>query len=170
MAYADWRQVACNQPFPSFPEDSPLLAAAAPRLSVHAGGGIPFQAEVRLLQRVRIVDMVQQRREPQPLILLGCMMYPPEGLLHAIPDLRPEQGWPWRVPFGQPPSLRPLRRRWLAQWPLATPLVRGVPWYYGAVRLPLFVQPLTQFDTGFQVKSRAIHLNRKSPGRPLEEC
>ena len=77
--------------------------------------------------------------KPQPFVLLGCTTYPPERLLHANSALCPGRGLLWRVPFGQPPSLPPLRWRYGAQWPLCTPFVRGVLGYYGAVRLPLSV-------------------------------
>jgi len=113
-----------------------VLPIVAPRLPVYAGGGFPLKAKVGLPQRIRVVEVVHQRREPQPFILLGCTTYPPERLLHASPALCPGRGLFWRVPFGQPPSLPPLRGRYRARRFPCTPFVREVLRYYGAVRLP----------------------------------
>ena len=59
-----------------------------------------------------------------------CLTYPLERAGHACPALRPERVALERVPLGQPPSLHRLRRRFLG-------LVRRLPRYYGAVRLPV---------------------------------
>ena len=72
---------------------------------------------------------------PHPAPVLGddaTLTYPRECLLHALPALGPAQGALLRVPFGRSPSLHLLRTR-------RNGLVRGLPRYYGTVRLPLSV-------------------------------
>ena len=49
-----------------------LLAVVPPRLPVHARRGFPLQAEVRPAERVGVVDVVQERGEPQLPILLAA--------------------------------------------------------------------------------------------------
>ena len=88
-----------------------VLSVLVPGLYVHAGGGIPLQAEVGLPQRVRIVDAVRQRREQRPFIFLGRTTYLPARLLHVIPGpvsgewlALPNSLWP--APFPPYPSQR----------------------------------------------------------------
>jgi hypothetical protein len=50
-------------------------------------------------------------REPQLLILLYCLTYPPERTGRVAPALNPGCVLLSQVPFGQPSSLHPLRRR-----------------------------------------------------------
>jgi len=61
-----------------------------------------------------------------------CLTYPLERTAHADPALSPEHVLLLQVPFGQRPSLRPLRCR-------SRGFVRGLRRYCGAVRLPLSV-------------------------------
>ncbi len=46
----------------------PGLAVLIPPLPIHAWGGFLLQAEVRLPQRVQVVDVVQQCGEPHRLV------------------------------------------------------------------------------------------------------
>ncbi len=84
--------------------------------------------------------MVEIRLAPSPLYQAAQPAYLLERTVRAMPALCPERVLLSRVPLGQPPSLRPLRRRF-------TGLVRGLRRYYGAVRLPLAVHHrLTSLD------------------------
>src|SRR5439155_12324075 len=55
--------------------DLPLqfLAVMPPRLPVHARRGFLLQREVGHAQRFQVIDVVQERREPQLLILSCCL-------------------------------------------------------------------------------------------------
>src|SRR5580704_2502406 len=110
-----------------------FLPVVPPRLSVHARRGFLLQSEVGHAQRVQVVDVVQERREPQLLILCCCLTYPLQRTERVAPALNPGRVLLRQVPFGQPPSLRPLRRRFPG-------VVRGLLRYCGAVRLPKFVR------------------------------
>src|SRR5437588_10727541 len=110
-----------------------FLAVVPPRLPVHARCGFLLQTEVGHTKRFQVVDVVQKRREPQLLILLCCLTYPLQRTGRVFPARCPGRVLLWRVPFGQPPSLHPLRRRWSG-------VVRGLLRYYGAVRLPRSVR------------------------------
>ena len=76
-----------------------------------------------------VVDVVQERREPHRLVPRCYFTYPLQRIARAIPVLCPGHGLLARVPFGQAPSLHPLRRR-------SPGLVRELRRYCGAVRLP----------------------------------
>src|SRR6266702_282049 len=108
------------------------LAVLPPGLPVHARGGFLLETEVGLSQRVQVVDMVQQCGEPHRPIFLCCLTYPLERTVRTDPALHPERVLLAQVPFGQTPSLHPLRRR-------SPGLVRRLLRYYGSVRLPLSV-------------------------------
>ena len=109
------------------------------------------------------VDVVQERGEPQRPIPSRCLTYPLQRTERARPAQCPGRVLLVRIPFGQAPFLHPLRgpvaagrrdrrfslgciRRFrlrarvgftIAAPPAAAPvLVRGVPRYYGPVRLP----------------------------------
>ena len=117
-----------------------VLPVLLPRLPVHARCGVPLEAEVRLPERVRVVDVVQERGEPQLPILPCSLTYPLQRLLHAVPALCPERVLLSQVPFGRSPSLRPLRASASgAGSSLCPAVVRGLRRYYGTVRLPMFV-------------------------------
>ena len=141
------------------------LAVLPPRHPVHARRSFPLEAEVRLPEHRRIVDVVQERGEPKLPILSRCLTYPLQRSVHAGPALSPGRGVLSRIPFGQAPSLHPLRgraagdrrgrRRSLVRVrrfrlrarvgstvALRSPepfLVRGLLGYYGPVRLPVSV-------------------------------
>src|SRR5207253_4754843 len=53
-----------------------LLPVVPPCLPVHAWRGFFLQAEVSHAQRFQVVDVVQERCEPQLLILSCCLTYP----------------------------------------------------------------------------------------------
>src|SRR6266436_2489949 len=104
-----------------------------PRLSVHAWRGFLLQAEVSHAQRFQVVDVVQERCEPQLLILSCCLTYPLQRTRRVFPARCPGRVLLWQVPFGQPSSLHPLRRR-------LSGFVRGLLRYYRSVRLPTSVR------------------------------
>src|SRR6266508_1476013 len=106
------------------------LPVVLPRLPVDPGGGVPLQRVVRRPQMLDVVDVVQQRREPHRLVPLSNFTYPLQRTARALPVLRPERVLLARVPFGQAPSLHPLRS-WLPS------VVRRLRRYNGPVRLPL---------------------------------
>src|SRR5258706_14458988 len=110
-----------------------LLAVVPPRLPVHTRRRFPLQTEVSHAQRFQFVDVVQECCEPQLLILLRSLTYPLQLTGRVFPARCPGRVLLWQVPFGQPPSLHPLRRR-------LSGLVRGLLRYYRAVRLPRSVR------------------------------
>src|SRR5262249_29560467 len=93
------------------------------------------------------VDVVQERGEPQLLILLCCLTYPLQRTERVFPARCPGRVLLWQVPFGQTASLRPLRRRLHS-------LVRGLLWYYRSVRLPRSV-PHRRAPLDFPMRPRA---------------
>jgi hypothetical protein len=153
------------------------LAVLPPRHPIHPGGGLPLEAEVRLSEHRRVVDVVQERGEPKLPVLSRCLTYPLQRSLHAGPALSPGRGVLSRIPLGQAPSLHPLRGRaaedrrgrrrslvcirrfrlrarvglTIAPRPHVLFLVRGLPGYYGPVRLPVSVHHRrTSSDLGRQ--------------------
>ena len=108
------------------------LPVVPPGLAIDAGGRSGIASLVRRSQSPNVVDMVQERGEPLLPVRSCCLTYPVEGIRHAPPALRPARGTPERVPLGQPPSLPRLRSRFRG-------VVRRLPRYYRAVRLPPFV-------------------------------
>src|SRR5467141_2161004 len=104
-----------------------------PRLSVHARRGFLLQSEVGHAQCFQVVDVVQECCEPQLLILLRSLTYPLQLIGRGFPPRCPGRVLLWQVPFGQPPSLHPLRHRFPG-------VVRGLLRYYRAVRLPRSVR------------------------------
>lgn len=108
------------------------LAVVPPLLSIHAGCGFSLQGEIGHLQHVRVVDVVQERRELRLPISTRCLTYPLERTVRVASALCPSRVLLWQVPFGQAPSLHLLRRRWLG-------LVRRLPRYCWPVRLPVVV-------------------------------
>src|SRR5436309_11263011 len=104
-----------------------------PRFPVHARRGFLLQREVGHAQSFRVVDVVQERREPQLLILLCCLTYPLELARRVFPARCPGRVLLEQVPFGQTFSLHPLRS-WLPG------IVRRLPRYCRSVRLPWSVR------------------------------
>src|SRR5437588_8646877 len=110
-----------------------FFAVVPPRLTVHARRGFLLQREVGHAQSFRVVDVVQERREPQLLILLCCLTYPLERARRVFPARCPGRVLLEQVPFGQTFSLHPLRRR-------LPGIVRRLPRYCRSVRLPWSVR------------------------------
>src|SRR5207245_7305778 len=109
------------------------LAVVPPRFPVHARRSFLLQSEVGHPQRFQVVDVVQERREPQLLILSCCLTYPLQRTRRVFPARCPGRVLLWQVPFGQSSSLHPLRHR-------LPGLVRGLLRYYRSVRLPMSVR------------------------------
>src|SRR5215469_12533033 len=110
-----------------------FLTVVPPRLPIHTRRGFLLQREVGQAQRFEVVDVVQERREPQPPIFLCCLTYPLERTGRVVPARCPGRVLLEQVPFGQPFSLHPLRSR-------LPGVVRGLPRYCRAVRLPKSVR------------------------------
>src|SRR6267154_626644 len=110
-----------------------FLPVVPPRLPVHARRGFLLQSKVGYPQRFQVVDVVQERREPQPLILSCCLAYPLQRTGRVVPARCPGRVLLWQVPFGQASSLHPLRHR-------LPGFVRRLLRYYRAVRLPRSVR------------------------------
>src|ERR1700680_2166104 len=109
------------------------LAVVPPRLSIDTGRGFLLQAEVGHAQRFQVVDVVQERREPQLLILTCCLTYPLQRTGRVFPARCPGRVLLGQFPFGQTSSLHPLRRR-------LPGIVRGLLRYSRSVRLPRSVR------------------------------
>src|SRR6266404_4496831 len=122
------------QPFGKILEISlQFLAVMPPRFSIHARRSFLLQAEVGHAQRFQIVDVVQERREPQLLILSCCLTYPLQRTGRVLPARCPGRVLLRQVSFGQSSSLHPVRYR-------LPGVVRGLLRYYRAVRLPRSVR------------------------------
>ena len=77
------------------------IVQAPPKLGLH----LP-----RLPEHRWVVDVVQERGEPQRPIPPRCLTYPLQRTVHAILPARcPGRVLLVRIPFGQAPSLHPLR-------------------------------------------------------------
>src|SRR5882672_6962841 len=109
------------------------LAVVPPRLSIDTGRGFLLQTEVGHAQRFQVVDVVQEGREPHLLILTCCLTYPLQRTRRVIPARCPGRVLLGQVPFGQTPSLHPLRCR-------LPGVVRGLLRYSRSVRLPRSVR------------------------------
>src|SRR5882762_2975036 len=109
------------------------LAVVPPRLSIHTSRGLLLQVEVSPAQCFRVVDVVQERGEPQLLILTGCLTYPLQRTERVFPARCPGRVLLGRVPFGQASSLHPLRCR-------LPGVVRELLRYSRSVRLPRSVR------------------------------
>src|SRR5438132_11703981 len=109
------------------------LAVVPPRLSIHTGRSFLLQTEVGHAQRFQVVEVVDERREPQLLIFTCCLTYPLQRTGRVFPARCPGRVLLGQVPFGQTASLHPLRRR-------LPGIVRGLLRYYRSVRLPRSVR------------------------------
>src|SRR5215469_2283050 len=83
------------------------------------------------MQRLDIVDVVEERGEPHLPIPGCCHTYPLQRTVRVVSARCPERVLPVRIPLDQFPSLHLLRRRRRAG------LVRKLLRYYGTVRLPM---------------------------------
>src|SRR5215472_4103591 len=124
------------------------LAVVSPRLPVHTRRRFLLQREVSRAQRFQVVDVVQKRSEPQLLILLGCLTYPLQRTERVFPAPCPGRVLLGQVPFGQTPSLHPLRNR-------LPGVVRGLRRYCWSVRLPRSVHH-RRASLDFPMRPRAI--------------
>ena len=88
-----------------------FVPVLAPRHPVHARGRIPLQREIRCLQRLRR-DVVQQRGQLLPRILLRKLPYPLRPGCHRSPTLCPDRARALRIPNG----IRPAAGGSLADW------------------------------------------------------
>src|SRR6266699_3756026 len=104
-----------------------------PRLPVHARRRFLLQAVVGHAQRFQVIDVVQERREPQLLILSCCLTYPLQRTRRVFPARCPGRVLLWQVPFGQTSSLHPPRHR-------LPGVVRGLLRYCRSGRLPRSVR------------------------------
>src|SRR5207245_1575721 len=109
-----------------------VLAVVPPGLAVYSCGSVLFNCKVRCPPSFDVVDVVQERGEPLFPVLSCCLTYPLKRAGRAVPALSPERVALGRVPLGQLPSLPCLRGPFRG-------LVRQLPRYYGAVRLPVLV-------------------------------
>src|SRR5216684_2688191 len=134
-----------------------LLAVVPPRLPVHARCGFLLQAEVSPAQCVQVVDVVQERREPQLLILSCCLTYPLQRTRRVVPARCPGRVLLWQVPFGQTSSLHSLRCRWPGVvWELLRCRVGG------GARLGAGLRPPLKLHVQFS----RMQLSRRSEFRP----
>src|SRR2546425_4456773 len=108
------------------------LAVVPPRLAVDPRRRVSLQRVVRGAQVLDVVHVMQERREPLLPVPFGCLTHSVERTERASPARCPERVALARVPLGPPPFLHRLRGRLLG-------LVRRLPRYYGAVRLPALV-------------------------------
>ena len=126
-----------------------FFSVMPPRLPVHTGRGFLLQSEVGHAQCFQVVNVVQKRCEPQLLILSCCLTYPLQRTRRVSPARCPGRVLLRQVPFGQTPSLRPLRNR-------LPGVVRGLPRYSGSVRLPRSVRHrCTSLDFPMRPKATA---------------
>src|SRR5215213_10044413 len=112
---------------------SPTALHTVARFPIHSRSGIALQPIIGFTQLAQVVDVLHEAGEPRLLILHGCLPYPPQRTLHDFPVQCPVRVLPWRLSFGQTPSLHPLRHwRVGISRPLAS-FVRGLRRYYESV-------------------------------------
>src|SRR5712692_1082414 len=116
-----------------------LLSVLSPRFSIYAWSRIALQRVIRFAQSAQVVDVVHEAGELHLPIFHGCLPYPPQRTLHDFPVQCPVRVLPWRLPFGQTPSLHSLRRQRCDIVRRRANFVRGLRRYYGSVRLPASV-------------------------------
>ncbi len=109
-----------------------VLSVLPPRFPIYSRSSIAFELIVGFAQRTQVVDVVHETGEPLSFIFHGRLPYPPQRTSHERPVQCPVRVLPRRLPFGQTPSLHPLRHR-------RSGFVRGLRRYYGSVRLPASV-------------------------------
>ncbi len=109
------------------------LPVVPPRLAVHTWGRVSLEREIGVPQSLDSRHVVQKRGEPLLPVPSCCLTYSLERAGRAGPALRPGRDTLERVALGQLPSLHHLRGRSLG-------VVRWLPRYCGAVRLPAVVR------------------------------
>src|SRR5438874_1084080 len=87
-----------------------LLAVLPPRHPVHSRRRVPIQGVVGRAEAFD-VHVVEERGEPHSLVPRSNLAYTSERTVRTDPALRPGRVLLARVPLGQAPSLRHLRRR-----------------------------------------------------------
>src|SRR5439155_14443585 len=107
-------------------------SVVVPRFAVDPCRRVQLHREIGCAQALHVVHVVEKRREPLSPIPLGCLTYTLKRAGRASPALSPERVALGRVPLGLLPSLPCLRGPFRG-------LVRQLPRYYGAVRLPVLV-------------------------------
>src|SRR5215213_10204788 len=133
-----------------------ILPVLSPRFPIDARSRVALQPVVGFAQCAQVVDVVHEAGELRLLIFHRCLSYPPQRTLHDFPVLCPVRVLPRRFPFGQTPSLHPLRHR-------RTFLVRGFRRYYESVRLPAPVHHRrTSLDFTMRPKRASSHSRRSS--------
>lgn len=109
-----------------------LPGVVLPRLAVDPRRRIPTQSQ-KCSPEAFERHVMEKRREPRAPVSLCDLSYAVQRTGHAFhPALCPERVLLDPVPLGQTPSLHPLRGR-------RSGVVRGLPRYYGPVRLPTSV-------------------------------
>jgi hypothetical protein len=116
----------------------------------------------------RLINVMQQRREPFSFPLPCGLSHTLQSLGHACPDLRPARVGLDRVARGRPPWLHPLRTRFSGA-------VRRLRSYYGAARLLRLVHHrlrLVAFPTRTAAMGagRGGGANRRVASHPLESA
>src|SRR5689334_9068915 len=78
-----------------------LLAIVLPRKAIDFRCGVLLRSKIRLAQPIN-VHMVQQRREPFPLVCLCSFAYTFKRTVRIVPALCPGRVLPARVPLIEP--------------------------------------------------------------------
>jgi hypothetical protein len=140
-----------------------FLSVLLPRCTVNSRSCITFQCIVRFTQHAQVVDVVHQTGEPYPLIFLCCLPYPSQRTLHDYPIRCPVRVLSRRIPFGQTPLLRLLRRRGIVLVHRGLVFVRELLRYYESVRLPVPVHHRrTSLDFSMRPKRAVLGGDRTS--------
>src|SRR3989442_3216095 len=108
------------------------LSVVPPRLTIHARSGFLLQRGIGRPQSLQVIDVVQERREPQLPVPSCRLTYPLQRTERAVPARCPGRVLLGQVSFGQTASLHLLRDR-------LPGVVRRLHWYCRSVRLPLVV-------------------------------
>src|SRR6266851_6647881 len=116
-----------------------LLSVLTPRFPIDSRSRIALQPVIGFAQSAQVVDVVHEAGELHLPIFRGCLPYPPQRTLHDFPVQCPVRVLPRRLPFGQTPSLHPLRHWRVGSGRRHASFVHGLRRYYGSVRLPASV-------------------------------
>ena len=116
-----------------------MLSRGRPGLAITARSRITVPSVIRLAEAIAIVDMVPERRQRLRVVSPRGLSSPVERTSQGTPALCPDPGVLARLALGQLPALHGLRRFGLFSTPhrrVSLHLVRSLPRYSGAVRLP----------------------------------